>query len=205
MTQTFDRPVLHLKTVAQRVMSGQFDFDLFDHHDQVLATIREPKQHLWKTVFRNVVGQEYSAKHFMHADGADGEPLFAIDKHNEIRGASAAILLPNAGVIGGVNKVNWNRAKPHFQVVDEQGALVADVPVVPVRMASFTWNFRVLDPRGVEMAEILQSDPGSLLSAPDLRGDYTLRLKYKFDDPMRILLLATFVTIAWFREEAFAD
>lgn len=205
MTRTFDRRVLHLKTVGQRVMSGQFDFDLFDHHDQVLATIREPKQRLWKTVFRNVVGQEYSAKHFMHADGTDGEPLFAIDKHNELRGASADILLPNAGTIGGVNKVNWNPAKPHFQVVDERGALVADIPVIPVGRASFTWNFRVLDPRGAEVAEILQSDRGSLLTAPGLRGDYTLRFKYKFDDPMRILLVATFVTIAWFREEAFAN
>jgi hypothetical protein len=185
-------------------MSGQFDFDIFDPHGQVLAKVREPKQPVWKTMWRDLSGQTYSAKHFMHVDGMDGEPLFAVDKHNELLGTSASVLLPNAGAVGGVNKVNWNRNKPHFQIVDGQGGLVADLPVIPLGIATNSWNFQVLDPQGVEIADILQSNPRTGLFGYGLRGDYTLQIKRRLPESLRVLLVATFVAVAWFNEEEFA-
>ncbi len=47
--------ILHLKQISYETFTGRFDFDLFDYNSQVLATIREPKQHLRKTVFRNIL------------------------------------------------------------------------------------------------------------------------------------------------------
>lgn len=202
MTQLFHEPVLHLKQVGQKVMSGRFDFDILDHRDQVLATVREPKQHLWKTVFRNAVGAEYSARHFMHVDGTNGEPLFAIDKHNEMLGASASVQLPNVGEIGRVNMVNKNPVKAHFQAADTHNNLVADLPLIPMGRATFTWNFRILDPRGTEIGEILQCDPrtGQAMHE-ELHGLPTLRIKYELPDYVRTMLVASFVTIMWFDEE----
>lgn len=202
MTQLFREPVLHLKQVSEKVMSGRFDFDILDHHDQVLATVREPKQHLWKTVFRNAVGAEYSARHFMHVDGTNGEPLFAIDKHNELLGASASIQLPNVGEIGRLNMVNKSPIKAHFQVADTQRNLVADLPIIPMGRATFTWNFQILDPRGVEIGEILQCDPRTGQPMYEqLHNLPTLRIKYELPEYVRTMLVASFVAIMWFDEE----
>lgn len=202
MTQLFHEPVLHLKKVSEKVISGRFDFDILDHDDQVLATVREPKQHLWKTVFRNAIGVEYSARHFMHVDGTDGEPLFAIDKHNELLGASASIQLPNVGEIGRLNMVNKNPIKAHFQIADTQRNLVADLPLIPLGISTFHWNFRILDPQGTEIGDIMQCDPrtgqaryGKLNNLP------TLRIKYELPEQIRIMLVASFVAIMWFDEE----
>jgi hypothetical protein len=202
MTQLFREPVLHLKKVSEKVMSGRFDFDILDHQDRVLATVREPKQHLWKTVFRNVVGVEYSARHFMHVDGTDGEPLFAIDKHNELLGASASIQLPNVGEIGRLNMVNKSPIKAHFQIVDARGGLIADLPIIPLGRSTFIWNFRILDPRGIEIGEILQCDPRT--GQPmyeELHNLSTLRIRYELPENVRIMLVASFVAIMWFDEE----
>lgn len=202
MTNLFGKSILHLKQISYETFSGRFDFDLFDHNDQVLATVREPNQHLWKTVFRNAIGQEYRAKHFMHVDGMDGAPIFAIDKHNEMLTRSASVLLPNTGEIGRIKKVNLNPAKPHFRVVDAQDEVVADVPVIPFGVAVSTWNFQVLDPSGEEIAEILQSGRSSVMPPPYLRGYSTLRFKRKVEVPVRRLLVAAFVTISWFSQES---
>ena len=202
MTQLFHEPVLHLRTVGQKVMSGRFDFDILNHRDQVLATVREPKQHLWKTVFRNAVGVEYSARHFMHVDGTSGEPLFAIDKHNELLGASASIQLPNAGEAGRIDMVNRNPVRAHFQVTDARRNLVADLPIIPLGRSTFTWNFRILDPQGTEIGEILQCDPRTGMPwQEELHGLPTLRINYELPEWVRVLLVASFVAIMWFDEE----
>jgi hypothetical protein len=204
MHAVFDQRVLYLKRVAWRVVAGQFDFDILDHQDRVLATVREPKQHLWKSLFRNVIGAEYSAKHFMHADGVDGEPLFAIDKHNELRGDSASIQLPNVGEIGRLNMVSRNPVKAHFQIADDQNQLIADIPIIPLGISTSIWNLRVLDPQGVEIAEILNTDPQTGQAIPGLYDRVMLKINYQLPEKVRILLVAAFVAIEWFDEERFA-
>ena len=68
--------------------------------------------------------------------------------------------------------------------------------------ATFTWNFRVLDPQGTEIGEILQCDPRTGQAMyEELHGLPTLRIKYELPDYVRTMLVASFVTIMWFDEE----
>ncbi len=205
MTQIFDLPVLHVKNVGWSAFTGRVDFDLLDSHERTIATVREPKPELWRTIFRATVGGDFHARHFLHADDLNGQPLFAVDKHNEFRGAAAGLLLPDIGPIGGVNKVNWNPIKPHLQIVDEQGGLAADLRVIPLGRVTDMWNFQVLDPQGTEIAEMLSSDPRTGLDTYGFPGSMKLKMKYRLPDRLRALVVSALVAVAWFKEEHYAD
>lgn len=205
MTEIFDLPVLHVKSAGWSAFTGRIDFDLLDRHEQTIATVREPKPQVWKTIFRATIGGDFHARHFMHADDLNGQPLFAVDKHNEFRGASAELLLPDVGPIGSLNKVNWNPVKPHLQIVDEQGGLVADLRVIPLGWSTDTWNFQVLDPQGKEIAEMLSTDPGTGLDTFGFPGTMRLQMKYRLPERLRTLIVTALVAVAWFKEEHYAD
>lgn len=202
MTQIFDMPMLHLRKVRQGNVLGQFDFDFLDPQGEVIATVREPKPHIWKAVFHKAMGREFKSEHFLHVDGLDGEPLLGVDKHPHFVRGTASVLLPNSGHVGDVKKVNWTHVSRHFQIVDPQGEPVADIPFIPLPMGTPTWNFQVLDRQGVEIAQILTSDPRTGLAGPGLlgRGGTTLRVNLRLPDPLRALVLGAFVTVAWFDE-----
>ncbi len=205
MTTIFDHRILHLTQVEWRVMEGRFCYDISDHEDHVVATVREPKQAVWKTFFLSFTSQAYKIKHFMHVDGPNGEPLFAVEKQNELRGSVAHLMLPETGVIGSVKRVNHvQKVHPHFRIKDENKNLVADVRSAGGRLFDYHWNYGITDPGGVEIARILRADDNPPAGTPDLRGDYTLQVEATLPESVRKLLVAAFVAIVWFSDEAMA-
>lgn len=201
MNSIFDEPILHIEQTNWNTMTGQFEFNILDHHGNTLATVREPKQHLWKTVFRNVTGTEYKARHFMHVDGPDGEPLFAIDKHNSTFSKSASIQLPNVGEVGRLKKVNFNPVAPRYQIADGQGNFVIDISVIPKGAAFRTYNYRVIDSDGYEIAEMLSNDPETLMTRAGLSALFTLEIKAQIAHELRVLLVGAFVAVEWFDDQ----